>query len=185
MRGVAALALAGTLLLAAGCGGAKTTTVTVTSTVVHTVTRSAAPVAASPCTSSALRASFAVEPGSAGAGNIVYKLTLANSSSSSCSLTGVPGLQLYDKSGNALPTHAAAEAGSSFPAVTLGPGTSIAYDARFSPDVTGVGDNPGNPCQPVATTLRVSAPGGGSVDAQVEPPTSVCSRGTMTLRPSH
>jgi Domain of unknown function (DUF4232) len=177
------------VLVASGCGlGGSSRTVTATTTVARTVTvtvtTSAPPPQMAKCTGSDLSATFAVQPGSAGAGNIVYTLTLTNSSSSTCALAGSPALQLVDKSGNALPTHASPAPGSEQVGKELPPGASMSYDARFSPDVPGTGDQQTGRCQPVATTLRVAIPAGGTVDAQVSPPTSVCEQGTITLRPA-
>ena len=181
------LFLAAAIVLgASACGGSHTTTLTViqTTTVVHTVTTTATPPQAARCTGSDLSATFTVQAGSAGAGNIVYTLALTNSSSSTCTLTGLPELQLLDKSGDALPTHASPSPGSEQVGTELHPGGSMKWDARFSPDVPGTGDQQTRRCQPVAATLRVALPAGGTVDAQVSPPTSVCEQGTIMLRPA-
>ena len=86
----AALAGLAVMVVAAGCGGTKTVTVTQSSTTVRTVTvttttttttGSAGPAA---CTGADLEGRFAVVPGSAGAGNIVYELRLTNTSASPC-----------------------------------------------------------------------------------------------------
>ncbi len=155
------------LLVAAGCGTTtKTTTTTVTTT-------QAGPV---PCTGNDLTASFNVLPGSAGAGNISYVLKLTNTSTSTCALRLV-GLQLVDANGKDVPTLAAP---SSIP-VNLAGGASRKYEARFSPDVAGVGDNQSGACEPVASTLRVLV-GSDSVDTPIKPPTSVCEQGSMQFR---
>ena len=184
-----ALALAaGIVLVASGCSLSRTAnhTVTETTTVVRTVTAptTSSNATASPCTGDELKATFAVQDGSAGAGNITSTLTLTDGSSSACTLSGLPAVQLFDKNGNELPTHASQEPGSNLPAATLQPGGSLAYDARFSPTVPGQGDNQSGRCQPTAATLRVTAPGGGTVDAQVTPPTPVCEQGSLSLRPA-
>ncbi len=44
--------------------------------------------------------------GSAGAGNIVYRLRVTNTSKQACFVTGIPGLTLLDRSGHKLPTKA-------------------------------------------------------------------------------
>lgn len=177
------------VVVASGCGlGGSTKTVTATMTVVHTltvtVTTSAPPPPPATCTGSDLSATFAVQPGSAGAGNIVYTLTLTNSSSSTCALGRSPALQLLDKDGKPLPSHASPAPGSEQIGKELRPGASMSYDARFSPDVPGTGDQQTGRCQPVATTLRVVLQAGGIVDAQISPPTSVCEQGTISLRPA-
>jgi hypothetical protein len=166
------LAVLCVVFLAAGCGSTKT--LTVTQTVTKTVTKTVA--ASSACAGSSLSASFAEQAGSAGAGQITYVLKLTNTSSSACELT-ITSLQLLDAKGSGLPTNATPPAAS-----TLRPGVSVSYEARFSPDIAGTGDNQTGPCQPTASTLRVSVAGGGTADAPIQPPTSVCEKGTMTLR---
>lgn len=180
-----AVGCAGAALVAAGCGltnaSSKTQTVTVTHTVTHTVTTTAKPPAeAGACTADQLSGTFAVQPGSAGAGNISYTLTLTNTSQTACFVSGIPVVQLLDANGKALPTSATAEQPGTQTAVkaTLQPNGSATADSRFSPDVTGVGES-GNPCEPVASTLRVTANGGGTLDVKIAPPTSVCSHGAI------
>lgn len=159
-----------------------------TRTVTHTVTvggsstsTTTAVASDTPCNASQLTGTFAVEPGSAGAGNIVYKLTLTNTSSSSCFLSGLPQLQLQDASHKNLPTKTTPQFPGSQTAVkaTLAPNGSASSEARFSPDVTGVGES-SNPCEPVASILQVTV-GSGTLDAKISPPTSVCSHGAMQL----
>ena len=189
MRRALAVAL---VLVAAGCGGTKTVTVTNTVTQTHTVTVQkpkpkppTTTTAAVACAAGAVQATFVEVPGSAGAGQISYSLKLTNTSSASCFVSGIPQGQLLGTTGNALPTTISLEPGQgSGSKVTLQPNGSATADARFSPDVPGQGDSqtPG-PCQPTATVLRVTAPGGGTVDAPVQPPTSVCERGSLHFRP--
>ena len=172
------------LALAAGCGG--TTTVTVSRTVTHqvTVTTTATTTAApAPCGGNALSGTFAVVPGSAGAGQVSYRLRLANGSGTACTLSGLPAVELRDGSGTLLPTHVRpSEPGqATAPLVTLAPGKAATADARFSPDVPGPTEQHPGACEPTAHVLRVTAPGGGSVDVPVEPPTSVCEQGSLEL----
>jgi hypothetical protein len=178
--------------LAAGCGG--TTTVTVTNTVTHvkTVTTSkpkpppttTSTTAASACAATSLRGSFDGVEGSAGAGQITYTLTLTNSGSSPCFVQGIPQVQLLGTTGAALPTTVSAEPGQGASGkVSLQPGAKATADARFSPDVPGQGDQQSGHCQPTATVLRITAPGGGTLDAPVQPPTAVCERGSLRFRP--
>lgn len=175
-------------LFAAGCGGSKTVTVTTTRTVTtaRTVTagRATQPSPTSgACTGSDLSGSFAVVPGSAGAGQISYQLTLTNTSQGSCFLSGLPDALLLDETGAALPTHVS-PARSGQPAaarITLEPGASVHAQARFSPDIPGPGERQTGPCEPVATRLRVQATGGGTVDVPVRPPTSVCEHGSLVF----
>jgi len=161
----------------------KTETVTVVRTVTRVVTTTAAvaPATANACTGSDLTGTFAVLPGSAAAGNIVYTLRVTNAAQSPCSVSGLPQLQLLDSGGKELPTKTTPEQPGTQTAVNvvLQPGSSATSEARFSPDVQGVGE--GNPCEPKASTLRVTAPGGGSLDVKIDPATSVCSHGALQL----
>jgi len=176
----------------AGCGGTTTTvTVTNTQTQTHTVTvtttaptTTAAKPASAACTASSLSGSFDVVEGSAGAGQIVYRLKLSNSGSRPCYVTGLPQVQLLGTTGNALPTSvSAAQPGTGTAAkISLQHGASATADAQFSPDVTGQGDSTSGQCQPTATVLRVTAPGGGTLDAPIQPPTPVCERGSLHFK---
>ena len=184
-RAGAGLALAAIALIAAGCGlGGSTTTVTstVTRTVTTTRTVTQSSGAASPCTGDQLSGTFAVVPGSGGAGQISYALTLTNTSGSTCSLFGVPEAQLLSASGPSPPTTIVlVQESAPQEAATLSPGGSTVVQARFSPSVPGSGDSQSGPCQPKAYTLRVAPNGGGAVDAPIRPPTSVCQLGTLNF----
>jgi hypothetical protein len=180
------------VLALAGCGGGGTTTVTQTVTHVKTVTlhattasstTTAAPASAA-CAADSLTGSFAEVPGSAGAGQIVYKLTLTNSGSSPCFVSGIPQVQLLGTTGKALPTSvSAAQPGTATAAkISLQHGDSANADAQFSPDVTGTGDATSGQCQPTATVLRVTAQGGGTLDAPIQPPTPVCEQGSLHFK---
>lgn len=192
-QGVRAALLGVAVLALAGCGGTTTTTVTVTNTVtqVKTVTTHAAttstttPAAAtSPCAATSLQGSFDVVPGSAGAGQTSYRLTLTNTGATPCYVSGIPQVQLLGTTGSALPTSASAAppAPANPPKVSLAHGKSTYAEARFSPDVNGTGDNSPGQCQPTATVLRVTAQGGGTIDAPIQPPTPVCERGSLQFR---
>jgi len=141
--------------------------------------------AAPPCTGSQLAGSFAVVPGSAGAGNIVYKLRLQNRSTKTCFVSGLARLRLLGKTGGALPTKVVAEHPGQLTAVrvVLRPGDRAHAFARFSPDVPG----PGEPvskrqCEPTAYKVRITPPpGGGTLVGPVSPPTPVCEHGGMSL----
>lgn len=139
--------------------------------------------AAPACKGSNLSGSFTVVRGSAGAGNIVYKLRLRNASSATCFVTGIPGLRLLARNGSSLPTHATPANRGALTAVmvTLRPGKAAATTARFSPDVPGPGEVVMRQCEPTAYKLRVTPSGGGTVVVPVTPPTAVCSHGSMTL----
>ena len=166
------LALLAVVLVAAGCGSTTSKTVTQSTT---TTTTQAGPTL---CAGSDLTASFNELVGSAGAGQISYILKLTNTSPHACAVRFV-GAQLLDASGKDLPTLAAPSA---IP-VTIGAGASRRYEARFSPDVAGMGDNQTGACEPVASTLRVMV-GSDTVDAPIKPPTSVCEQGSLRFRAS-
>jgi hypothetical protein len=169
---------------AAGClgSGTKTVTVTHTQTVTSTktVTTTGSVGGAKACAGTQLAATFALIPGSAGAGQIAYALTARNSSQSACSVRGVPEATLLGASGTALPTRIRPAGGGKRP-IVLPPGASAVAQARFSPDVAGEGDSQTGACQPVAHTLQLTAGGGGVTEAPIKPPTSVCQRGTITF----
>lgn len=173
--------------LAAGCGGGGSTTVTVTSTVTRTrtVTVTTAPTtaAAAPCLASALTGTFAAIPGSAGAGQIAYRLRLTNQGDTTCFVSGFPAAQLLDQKGAKLPTNETPDQPGTGTAVRvdLKPGDAATADVRFSPDVPGTGDQTPGQCEPKAYTLRLTI-GDGTVDASVVPPTPVCERGTLQYR---
>jgi uncharacterized protein DUF4232 len=181
-RAGAGLALAAIALSAAGCSiGGSTETVTVihTHTVTTTRTVTTTSAVASDCTGSQLSGAFAEAPGGGGAGQIEYVLTVRNTSTTICRVGGAPVVTLLDVNGSPLPTRAGSAG--VVGVVTLQPGASAKATARFSPDVPGKGDATSGPCQPKAYTLRVTPNGGGTVDAPIKPPTSVCERGTLNF----
>jgi hypothetical protein len=173
--------------LIAGCGGTKTVTVTqtVTKTVTKTTTTTPAPPsAAAACGAGDLGGSFAEVPGSAGAGQISYALTLTNSSGSACFVSGLPQLQLLDAQGGALPTSvSAAQPGQGTAAkIVLQPGASAQAEARFSPDVPGPGEQQAKACEPTAHQVQVTVGGGSvTVTVPVSPPTPVCEHGALNM----
>jgi uncharacterized protein DUF4232 len=172
-------------LAAAGCLGGATKTDTAVRTHTATTTRTVVTTStaqSSACTHAQLAGTFTAVPGSAGAGQIEYLLTLKDISGRGCWLDALPpGVKLLDASGSPLPTRAvpAQDGGRSTPPATLEPGTSATAAVRLSPDVAGPGDAQSGPCQPQAHTLEVTATGGGTVDVPIRPPTSVCERGTL------
>jgi Domain of unknown function (DUF4232) len=182
------LGVAASIGALAGCGGAKTVTVTVTHTVTTTrtvtqATTSGQATSAPACSGNELTGSFDAIPNSAGAGNISYELTLTNNSKTTCYVSGIPSVQLLDASGNPLPTHAtAAHPGQALAAqIVLAPGTSAYSQARFSPDVPGIGESQTGKCEPTATTLRVTPGGPSTVSVPIKPPTSVCEQGQLNF----
>ena len=179
------------LLVLAGCGATKTVTVTNTVTHVRSVTVTTTPTttttakpASAACSADQLTGTFDAVQGSAGAGQISYRLTLTNTGTTACFVQGLPQVQLLGTTGSALPTSTSAEPPvlANPPKVSLDPHASATADARFSPDVNGVGDNSPGQCQPTATVLRVTAPGGGTLDSPIQPPTPVCERGSLHFK---
>jgi hypothetical protein len=181
-RAGAGLVVAAVGLTAAGCGlggSSKATTVVQTHTVTttRTVTTTGSSASAKPCTGLQLTGTFALVPGSAGAGQIAYALTVKNTSHGRCSVRGAPRALLLGVSGAALPTRVTASGGAR--QIVLEPGASAVADARFSPDIAGNGDSQSGACQPEAHTLQVTTSGGGVFDAPIRPPTSVCQQGSL------
>jgi hypothetical protein len=183
-RAAAGLVLSTLALTAAGCGlGGSTKTVTVTrtetETTTTTVTTTASVANAKPCAGTDVAAVFTLIPGSAGAGQISYTLTVKNSSQIPCSLHGIPQGTLLGATGTALPTHVKSSGGGGR-RVVLPPGASATAQARFSPDVAGTGDSRSGTCQPVAHAFQLNA-AGGVTEATIKPPTSVCQQGTLNF----
>jgi Protein of unknown function (DUF4232) len=184
-RTAAGLVLAAVALTAAGCGlvgSSKTVTVSRTQTVAttQTVTTTGSVSSAKPCGGSQLSAVFVQVPGSAGAGQITYALTVKNTSPGLCSVHGVPQGMLLGATGTALRTHITGRGGRR---IVLPPGASAVAQARFSPDVAGDGDSQSGACQPQAHTLQLTTAGGGVTEAAIKPPTSVCEQGTLHFEP--
>jgi hypothetical protein len=178
------LVLAAVALSAAGCGlggGTKTVIVTHTQTLTttQTVTTTGSVASAKPCMGTQLAGVFVVVPGSAGAGQISYSLTVKNSSQIPCSVQGIPQGPLLGVGGTPLPTHVKS-AGGGGRRIVLPPGASATAQARFSPDVAGTGDSQSGACQPAAHTFQLTA-SGGVTEASMTPPTSVCQQGTLNF----
>jgi hypothetical protein len=182
-RAAAGLVLTAVGLTAAGCLGGATKTVVVTHTQTitstQTVTTTGSVSGAKPCQGTQLAARFAEIPNSSGAGQIAYALAVKNSSSSPCTLHGIPQGTLLGATGTTLPTHIK-PAGSRGKLIVLPPGASAIAQARFSPDVAGEGDSQSGSCQPQAHTFQLTA-AGGVTEAPIKPPTSVCEQGTLNF----
>jgi len=133
------------------------------------------------CNGTQLTGRFAAVPGSAGAGNIVYALTLRNRSQRTCAVTGLPRVRLVGLHGRLLPTHVVAAAPNQLTAalIVLAPGASARATARFSPDVPGPGEGKPGACEPKAYRLSVAPRGGGATVMSIAPPTSVCEHGQL------
>jgi hypothetical protein len=134
------------------------------------------------CTGAQLHGTFNVVRGSAGAGNITYKLVLGNVSTHLCTLTGLPQGRLLGKTGKALPTDVRAASPGMLTAilVRLAPGRKTFATARFSPDVPGRGEpTAGLKCEPTASWFRVAGQGGGTTKVKLTPPTPVCEHGQL------
>ena len=151
-----------------------TRTVTTTRTVTN-------PSGSAACSGDQLSGTFVAGEGSAGAGQISYGLKLTNTSQGSCHLFGMPQVQLLSANGSFLPTHVVLAQGSGVIGGTLTPGSSTTVQARFSPSVPGTGDSQSGPCQPKAYTLQLTPGGGGTVNAPIKPPISVCEQGTLNF----
>jgi hypothetical protein len=178
----AALALTFVLALAA-CGGTKTVTVTQTVSTTKTVTTQSNQSTVAPCLASALTGTFAAIPGSAGAGQIAYRLRLTNQGDAACFVNGFPAGDLLDQKGAQLPTNLTPDQPGTGTAVRvdLKPGDAATADVRFSPDVPGETEQTAGQCEPKAYTFRLTI-GDGTVDAPIVPPTPVCERGSLQYR---
>jgi hypothetical protein len=137
---IAGAALAGTAMLAAACGTstpaaspasttsatASPTTGATTSAGSPTPTASATQAGPPPCATSALRVSVPTGTGNAAAGSSYYPIQFVNTSSSSCTLYGYPGVSFVTASGGSqigIP----ATRNPTFPAtlVTVAPGQTV------------------------------------------------------------
>jgi hypothetical protein len=137
------------------------------------------------CTGPQLAGTFAVVPGSAGAGNIVYSLRVRFLSGRTCFVYGVPRLQLLDRLRRPLPTKVtpAFRPGLMAVRVPLRPGHGARASARFSPDIPGPGEpQTGTQCERRSYYVRVTPPPGrGAFVAPVRPPTPVCEHGRLSV----
>jgi hypothetical protein len=129
-------------------------------------------------------ASFRVVPGSAGAGNIVYRLRVHNGSKRACAFAGFKRVKLLSRTQRPLPTRAHwAESYGSIDHL-LAPGQSLSAEARFSPDVPGVGEGNRRRCEPVARFLLLER-GQRRQMIRVAPATSVCEHGSLAFSAWH
>jgi hypothetical protein len=154
---------------------APTTTVPPTTTPPSTVPQ--------PCDGAQLTGTFAQVPGGSSAGHVEYLLTLTNGSQTTCTLSGMAGMQLLDANGNDLPTTVAPNGAATGVLVTLDPGASAYALSQFSPDVPGPGEpTSGTQCEPTAVSAVVSPPSGtGTLTVPLQPASPVCEHGTIVL----
>ncbi len=135
------------------------------------------------CSGNQLTGTFKVVPGSPGAGNIVYRISVVNKSTTTCTLTGIPLVTLHGKTGKAQPTKRvpAFRPGLTAVLVTLTPHTGAHATARFSPDVPGPGEGNRSQCEPKSYWLYLTGRSGGLAKLPIKPPTPVCEHGQLQL----
>jgi hypothetical protein len=170
---------------AAGAAASPTAAQVATPVPVHTTAAEAA-TSTSRCHTEDLSGAFTVVRGSQGAGNIVYNIELTNITSHTCTIYGHPGLLLLNAAHGALPTDVMWNSMVADHLITLAPGKSASASARFSPDVPGVGDNPGSgpgwTCEPTAVYTEITPPDETAhLVVPVSPATPVCERGGMSV----
>ena len=137
------------------------------------------------CTGSQLAGNFLGVPGSAGAGSISYQLNVRYLSGPTCFVSGLPRIQLLSRLRRPLPTKVtpAFRQGLLAVRVVMRPGYGAKAQARFSPDVPGVGEPvAGRDCERTAYFMRVTlGPGGATFLAPIKPATPVCEHGAMRV----
>jgi hypothetical protein len=174
MKRFAMILLVAGCLTVAGCGSSReaaTDTTTGSGSSSSTPSSSAEP---SPprCHTSQLQA--AVRSGQGAAGSMYTPLSLTNTGTASCQMTGYPGVSLLDVSGNQIgspATHSAATVA----AITLAPGDA-AHTVMRTQNPTG-----GNPCDPVSTSVKVFPPD--ELDALTVPGALQTCGGDFTITP--
>jgi Protein of unknown function (DUF4232) len=156
---VATLAVAAGVL--AGCGSSSSPSAQPTATVTVTVTAPAAP-ATSPappagpaaCPTTALTVSLG--PGNGAAGSSYYPIEFTNSSGTTCSLYGYPGVSFVTALGTQVGAAAAEDPTYPRMMVTLMPGSTVHAEIR----ITDAQNYPPSTCDPVAAhQLRIFPPG--------------------------
>ena len=138
-----------------------------------------------PCSATQLAGNFVGIPGSAGAGNISYQLNVRYIAGPTCFVSGLPRIQLLSRLRQPLPTKVkpAFRGGLLAPRVVVRPGYGAKAQARFSPDIPGVGEPvSGRNCERTSYYMRVSlGPGSATFLGPVKPATPVCEHGTMSF----
>ncbi|MCW2990513.1 MAG: hypothetical protein JWM73_1107 [Solirubrobacterales bacterium] len=134
------------------------------------------------CTTASLHPSLRIVNGSAGAGQITYRVRLRNVGHAPCTVSGRPVLRLLDHNHAPLPTHLVADHPGTGTAalITVPRGESAYATARFSPDIPGPSEPTHGACEPTAHYIRVTL-ADGTITGGVFPPTAVCSHGRIVL----
>jgi hypothetical protein len=138
--------------------------------------RSTSGVALARCGASSVRATFSLVPGSQGAGQVGYTLTITNTGHASCTISGLPAIRLLGAGRVALATRAHSDERGSH-AVKLAGGQWAQSNATFSPDIA-ASNEPGDRCEPLAYSLALTLHGGGTLLAPMDP-TMVCQHGAI------
>jgi hypothetical protein len=164
----------GTTTTAGGNGTTSSTTSTSTTT--------SAP-ASTTCQASQL--SLSAQLGNGAAGQIEQNISMRNTSSTSCTLSGYPGMQLYDSSQNPIPTNVVRgmqnfgtpAANSPAELVTLLPGALASFTVHYS-DVP-VGNETSCPTSASAHVTPPNDTTSATVSLQIAP----CNGGTVHVSP--
>jgi hypothetical protein len=133
-------------------------------------------------------------PGSNGAGQTGYRLTVRNTNKVTCGFdSNHPDLILYrgrGASSKRLPTHVVAQGRTH--SFRLAPGKTAHARLRFSPDIPGKNEPQKGPCEPRARSIGVVLTWTGSASqtavavkahGPIVPPTSVCEHGRIVESP--
>jgi len=156
----------------------------VSTTVLVTTTVDAATLAE--CDTTDLTASFAVIPGSQGAGHEAARIVLTNSGTVACKTFGYIGLQLLSGTGQPLPTALTRSAplnGGKAALVVVSPGASASTFVYFSGDIPGPGEPQSGPCEPTAVMSEITPPNDFKHLVVPGPATPVCEHGAMWTVP--
>ena len=98
-----------------------------------------------------------MRPSDSGAGNRHAWLVLTNTSSTTCTVYGYGGMQLYDGDGHKVPTELVRVRSASPSTLSVGPGESVRSLLRWSA-VPHQGDRTKGTCQPEPSIARVTPP---------------------------
>jgi hypothetical protein len=189
---VAGTALGAVVLSACSSGPSSSSTTTSTTSAAPTTTRapltsttqrsSTSTTGAGPqtCASSGLAASISGSSGAAG--TIETTVALKSTSTGSCVLSGYPGMQLLDSSGNSLPTNVVRKGNYSFTAmapttVTLATSQTAYFNIGYSDVPTG-----NETTCPASTSVEITPPNDTThlvVSANFAP----CAAGTLVVSP--